>query len=136
MFRIIHKIGSNLEVSALGSAAWLLAQKPWIVAILGTTELHRLEENIGAVNVELSPGDLLELESAASKIAVLRARYQKNCKKCWAAEQIAEARQNDMRIGMRGSGRWPRLTSRKRLGVAHLCCLFHGWVRPLFLSLF
>ncbi|HXX19980.1 MAG TPA: aldo/keto reductase [Candidatus Acidoferrum sp.] len=55
--------------------AWLLAQKPWIVPIPGTTKLHRFEENIGAVNVELSPGDLRELEAAASKITVQGARY-------------------------------------------------------------
>jgi aryl-alcohol dehydrogenase-like predicted oxidoreductase len=55
--------------------AWLLAQKSWIVPIPGTTKLHRLEENIGAANVELSPGDLRELETAASKIAVQGARY-------------------------------------------------------------
>src|SRR6516225_3086125 len=48
--------------------AWLLAQKPWIVPIPGTTKLHRLEENLGAVSVELTPDDLRELESAASKI--------------------------------------------------------------------
>src|SRR5216110_203026 len=47
--------------------AWLLAQKPWIVPIPGTTKLHRLEENIGAVNVELSPDGLREIESAAAK---------------------------------------------------------------------
>jgi aryl-alcohol dehydrogenase-like predicted oxidoreductase len=55
--------------------AWLLAQKPWIVPIPGTTKLHRLEENIGAANVELSPDDLRELETAASKISVQGARY-------------------------------------------------------------
>jgi aryl-alcohol dehydrogenase-like predicted oxidoreductase len=55
--------------------AWLLAQKTWIVPIPGTTKLHRLEENIGAVNVELSPEELRELETAASKIAVQGARY-------------------------------------------------------------
>ncbi|MGH9728226.1 MAG: aldo/keto reductase [Candidatus Acidiferrales bacterium] len=55
--------------------AWLLAQKPWIVPIPGTTKLHRLEENIGAANIELSPGDLRELEAATSKIAVQGARY-------------------------------------------------------------
>ncbi|HEV2615871.1 MAG TPA: aldo/keto reductase [Candidatus Acidoferrales bacterium] len=55
--------------------AWLLAQKPWIVPIPGTTKLHRLEENIGAANVELSRDDLCELETAASKIAVQGARY-------------------------------------------------------------
>jgi aryl-alcohol dehydrogenase-like predicted oxidoreductase len=55
--------------------AWLLAQKPWIVPIPGTTKLHRLEENIGAVAVELSPGELREIESAAAKITVEGARY-------------------------------------------------------------
>jgi len=55
--------------------AWLLAQKPWIVPIPGTTKLKRLEENIGAVSVELTPDDLREIESAASKIKVQGARY-------------------------------------------------------------
>jgi aryl-alcohol dehydrogenase-like predicted oxidoreductase len=55
--------------------AWLLARKPWIVPIPGTTKLHRLEENIGAASVELSPEDLRELETAASKVAVQGARY-------------------------------------------------------------
>jgi aryl-alcohol dehydrogenase-like predicted oxidoreductase len=55
--------------------AWLLAQKPWIVPIPGTTKLHRLEENIGAVSIELTPDDLREIESAASKITVQGARY-------------------------------------------------------------
>jgi len=55
--------------------AWLLAQKPWIVPIPGTTKLHRLEENLGAANVELTPEDLRQLETAASKIAVQGARY-------------------------------------------------------------
>jgi aryl-alcohol dehydrogenase-like predicted oxidoreductase len=55
--------------------AWLLAQKPWIVPIPGTTKLHRLEENLGAVNVELSPDDLRQLEAAAGKIPVQGARY-------------------------------------------------------------
>jgi aryl-alcohol dehydrogenase-like predicted oxidoreductase len=61
--------------------AWLLAQKPWIVPIPGTTKLHRLEENIGAVNVELSPEELRELETAASKIAVQGARYPEELQK-------------------------------------------------------
>jgi aryl-alcohol dehydrogenase-like predicted oxidoreductase len=61
--------------------AWLLAQKPWIVPIPGTTKLHRLEENIGAVNVELSPEDLRELETAASRIAVQGARYPEELQK-------------------------------------------------------
>jgi aryl-alcohol dehydrogenase-like predicted oxidoreductase len=55
--------------------AWLLAQKPWIVPIPGTTKLNRLEENIGAVEIELTPDDLREIESAASKITVQGARY-------------------------------------------------------------
>ena len=55
--------------------AWLLAQKPWIVPIPGTTKLHRLDENIGAVAVELTPDDLREIESAAAKITVQGARY-------------------------------------------------------------
>ena len=61
--------------------AWLLAQKPWIVPIPGTTKLHRLDENIGAVNVKLSPEDLRELETAASKIAVQGARYPEELQK-------------------------------------------------------
>ena len=55
--------------------AWVVAQKPWIVPIPGTTKLHRLEENIGAVNVELTANDLRELDAAASQIAVQGARY-------------------------------------------------------------
>ncbi len=55
--------------------AWLLAQKPWIVPIPGTTKLHRLEENIGAVAVELTADDLREIDSAASQITVQGARY-------------------------------------------------------------
>jgi aryl-alcohol dehydrogenase-like predicted oxidoreductase len=55
--------------------AWLLAQKPWIVPIPGTTKLHRLEENIEAASIELSPEDLRDIESAASKIFVQGARY-------------------------------------------------------------
>jgi aryl-alcohol dehydrogenase-like predicted oxidoreductase len=55
--------------------AWLLAQKPWIVPIPGTTKLHRLEENIGAASIELTPDDVREIENAASKITVQGARY-------------------------------------------------------------
>ncbi len=61
--------------------AWLLAQKPWIVPIPGTTKLHRLEENIGAANADLSPEDLRELDIAASKIAVQGARYPEELQK-------------------------------------------------------
>ncbi len=55
--------------------AWLLAQKPWIVPIPGTTKLHRLEENIGAAAVELTEGDLEDIEHAAARITVHGARY-------------------------------------------------------------
>jgi aryl-alcohol dehydrogenase-like predicted oxidoreductase len=55
--------------------AWLLAQKPWIVPIPGTTKLHRLEENIRAAALELTPDDLREIEKAASEITVQGARY-------------------------------------------------------------
>jgi aryl-alcohol dehydrogenase-like predicted oxidoreductase len=61
--------------------AWLLAQKPWIVPIPGTTKLHRLEENLGAVNVKLSAEDLRELRAAASKVAVQGARYPEELQK-------------------------------------------------------
>jgi aryl-alcohol dehydrogenase-like predicted oxidoreductase len=55
--------------------AWLLAQKPWIVPIPGTTKLARVEENIGAAAIELTPDDLRGIDSAASKITVQGARY-------------------------------------------------------------
>ncbi len=55
--------------------AWLLAQKPWVVPIPGTTKLHRLDENIEAAAIELTPDDLREIENAASKITVHGARY-------------------------------------------------------------
>ena len=61
--------------------AWLLAKKPWIVPIPGTTKLHRLEENIGAVSVHLSPDELRELETTASKIPVQGARYPEELQK-------------------------------------------------------
>ena len=55
--------------------AWLLAQKPWIVPIPGTTKRHRLEENIRAVDVELTQGDIADIETAASQIPIRGARY-------------------------------------------------------------
>jgi aryl-alcohol dehydrogenase-like predicted oxidoreductase len=55
--------------------AWLLAQKPWIVPIPGTTKLHRLEENLGAVDIELTSNDLREIDQAASQITIEGARY-------------------------------------------------------------
>jgi aryl-alcohol dehydrogenase-like predicted oxidoreductase len=61
--------------------AWLLAQKPWIVPIPGTTKLHRLEENIGAVALELSKNDLDQIESAAAQIKIEGARYPEHIEK-------------------------------------------------------
>jgi aryl-alcohol dehydrogenase-like predicted oxidoreductase len=61
--------------------AWLLAQKPWIVPIPGTTKLNRLEENIGAGSVELTADDLRELDAAAVKIPVEGARYPERLEK-------------------------------------------------------
>jgi aryl-alcohol dehydrogenase-like predicted oxidoreductase len=61
--------------------AWLLAQKPWIVPIPGTTKLNRLEENIGAVSVQLTPADLRDIDAAASKIKVEGARYPERLEK-------------------------------------------------------
>ena len=61
--------------------AWLLAQKPWIVPIPGTTKLARLEENNGAVSVKLTPGDLREIDTAVSKITVQGARYPESLQK-------------------------------------------------------
>lgn len=55
--------------------AWLLAQKPWIVPIPGTTKLHRLQENVGAVNVQLTTEDLQKVESALQDIEIVGARY-------------------------------------------------------------
>ena len=70
--RIAQRKGATPGQVAL---AWLLAQKPWIVPIPGTTKLARLEENIGAASVELAPDDLREIEEAAAKITVQGARY-------------------------------------------------------------
>jgi aryl-alcohol dehydrogenase-like predicted oxidoreductase len=61
--------------------AWILAQKPWIVPIPGTTKLHRLEENIGAAEIELTTDDLREIDEASAKIKVEGARYPENLEK-------------------------------------------------------
>jgi aryl-alcohol dehydrogenase-like predicted oxidoreductase len=61
--------------------AWLLAQKPWVVPIPGTTKLHRLDENIGALSVELTADDLRDIEEAAAKITVHGARYPEHLEK-------------------------------------------------------
>jgi aryl-alcohol dehydrogenase-like predicted oxidoreductase len=73
---LLKSIGERKQATPAQIAlAWLLAQKPWIVPIPGTTKLNRLEENIGAVAVELTADDLREIDSAASKITDAGARY-------------------------------------------------------------
>jgi aryl-alcohol dehydrogenase-like predicted oxidoreductase len=73
---LLGRIGAQKKATPAQIAlAWLLAQKPWIVPIPGTTKLHRLDENIGAVAIELTANDLSEIESAAAEIKVEGARY-------------------------------------------------------------
>jgi aryl-alcohol dehydrogenase-like predicted oxidoreductase len=67
--------------SAQVALAWILAQKPWMVPIPGTTKLHRLEENLGATNVDLSADDLQRLDDATKKINIQGARYPENLQK-------------------------------------------------------
>lgn len=67
--------GEKNATPAQVSLAWLLAQKPWIAPIPGTTKVNRLEENLGAVDIELSAGDLKKIEEAASKLEIQGARY-------------------------------------------------------------
>ena len=79
---LLRTIGERKRATPAQIAlAWLLAQKPWIVPIPGTTKLGRLKENIGAVSVELTPDDLREIETAASQIAVQGARYPEHLEK-------------------------------------------------------
>jgi len=79
---VIGRFAAQKKVTPAQIAlAWLLAQKPWIVPIPGTTKPHRLKENIGAVSTPLSPADLRELESAASKVMVQGARYSEQHQK-------------------------------------------------------
>lgn len=73
---LLYKVAEGKNATPAQIAlAWLLAQKPWIVPIPGTTKLNRLEENIGAIDIELTPGDLYEIKVAASKIPIHGARY-------------------------------------------------------------
>ncbi len=82
MVELIQKFARQKKVAPAQIAlAWLLAQKPWIVPIPGTTKLNRLDENIGAASVQLTPEDLRELESAASRIMVQGARYPEHLQK-------------------------------------------------------
>ena len=73
---LLGEIAARKRATAAQIAiAWLLAQKPWIVPIPGTTKFHRLEENLGAAAVELTPDDLRDIESAVSKVTVQGDRY-------------------------------------------------------------
>ena len=76
---LIGKVAERKQATPAQIAlAWVIAQKPWIVPIPGTTKLHRLKENIGAVEVELTPDDLREIDNATSQITVQGARYPEN----------------------------------------------------------
>jgi aryl-alcohol dehydrogenase-like predicted oxidoreductase len=79
---VIGKFAQQKKVTpARVALAWILAQKPWIVPIPGTTKLHRLEENIGGAAVELTPDDLREIDSASSQIELAGARYPEHLAK-------------------------------------------------------
>jgi aryl-alcohol dehydrogenase-like predicted oxidoreductase len=79
---LLHKIAERKKATpAQVALAWLLAQKPWIVPIPGTTKPARLEENIGALAVQLTPDDLRDIEAAASRIAAQGARYPEELQK-------------------------------------------------------
>ena len=76
MVELLHRIGEDKQATPAQIAlAWLLAQRPWIVPIPGTTKLHRLDENLGAERVKLTIADLREINDAASRIEVRGARY-------------------------------------------------------------
>jgi aryl-alcohol dehydrogenase-like predicted oxidoreductase len=82
MVDLLAAIGERKQATPAQIAlAWLLAQKPWIVPIPGTTKLARLDENLGAAAIELTPDDLSEIDSAASKIMVQGARYPEEIEK-------------------------------------------------------
>jgi aryl-alcohol dehydrogenase-like predicted oxidoreductase len=79
---LLGEIGKRKKATPAQIAlAWLLAQEPWIVPIPGTTKLNRLDENLGAAAVELTPDDLRDIESAASKISVQGARYPEHAER-------------------------------------------------------
>jgi aryl-alcohol dehydrogenase-like predicted oxidoreductase len=82
LVELVSKIAERKKVTPAQIAlVWILAQKPWMVPIPGTTKLHRLEENIGAAAIELAPDDLRQIGSATSKIPVQGARYPENLQK-------------------------------------------------------
>jgi aryl-alcohol dehydrogenase-like predicted oxidoreductase len=76
MVDLVGRIAAKKQATRAQIAlAWVLAQKPWIVPIPGTTKLHRLDENLHAVHVELTPDDLREIESSAAQITIHGERY-------------------------------------------------------------
>ena len=82
MVDLLTSIGKQKGATpAQVALAWLLAQKPWIVPIPGTTKLSRLEENIGALSIQLAPDDLRQIEEAASHIKVEGDRYPEHIEK-------------------------------------------------------
>jgi aryl-alcohol dehydrogenase-like predicted oxidoreductase len=72
---VVHLAAKKNATPAQVALAWLLAQKPWIVPIPGTTKLERLTENLGAIDVALTPADLAEIETACSNIKISGERY-------------------------------------------------------------
>lgn len=79
---LLAEIGKQINATPAQIAlAWLLAQKPWIVPIPGTTKLHRLEENIGAAALQLSAGDIEQIETAAANVTITGARYPEHIEK-------------------------------------------------------
>jgi aryl-alcohol dehydrogenase-like predicted oxidoreductase len=79
---LLHQIAAEKNATPAQIAlTWLLAQKPWIVPIPGTTKLNRLKENLGSASIELSSADLEEIESAASQIKIEGARYPEHLEK-------------------------------------------------------
>src|SRR5439155_25573626 len=82
LVRLLEQIGREKGATPAQIAlAWLLAQKPWIVPIPGTTKLSRLDENIGALKIQLTPDDLKQINDAASKIKVEGDRYPEHLEK-------------------------------------------------------
>ena len=78
LVEVIKKFAKDKQATPAQIAlAWLLAKKPWIVPIPGTTKLDRLEENLGAASVQLTPDDVRSLEEASSSIKIEGARYSK-----------------------------------------------------------
>ena len=82
MVDLVGKVAEEKKATPAQIAlAWILAQKPWMVPIPGTTKLPRLEENLGAANIQLTADDLRQIDNASSKIPVQGARYPENLQK-------------------------------------------------------